>query len=115
MINEKDLIADLMALPITINNLYSRGIQKGIDIAIEIIVSQPKIGEWILVKDRLPEEKENPATNDYYQYPCIFHSGDVIDIRYFKYGNGHWWNGSCMDNYVTAWMDIYKYTGWSRA
>lgn len=65
------------------------------------------MNEWIFIKDRLPEEKENPITWDFYEYPCVFKFGETIDIRYYKYGNGHWWNGRMiMDDYVVAWMDI---------
>ena len=63
--------------------------------------------KWISISERLPEEKINPITRDYYQYPCIFKSGDVRDIRYYKFGRGHWWNcAQMMDQYVTAWMEL---------
>lgn len=64
---------------------------------------------WISVNDFLPPERENPITMDFYEYPVTFRSGDVRDVRYYKYGNGHWWHGSgIMDEYVTAWMPIPK-------
>ena len=64
---------------------------------------------WISVNDFLPEERENPITMDYYQYPVTFQNGDVTDIRYYKFGDGHWWHGSqMMDKYVTAWMPLPK-------
>lgn len=59
---------------------------------------------WIPVKERLPEEKINPITSDFYEYQVTFKSEDVTDIRHYKFGRGHWWNGpQVMDKYVTAW------------
>ncbi len=67
---------------------------------------------WINVNDFLPEERENPITMDYYQYPVTYQNGDVTDIRYYGFGKGHWWHGSeIMDKYVIAWMplpELYK-------
>lgn len=65
---------------------------------------------WIPVSKKLPREKINPVTNDYYEYPCIYKNGDVYDTRHYKYGKGHWWNwGTIMDDYVTAWMPLPEY------
>ncbi len=62
---------------------------------------------WISVNDFLPEEHKNPITMDYYQYPVTFQNGDITDIRYYGFGEGHWWHGpEIMDKYVTAWMPI---------
>ena len=62
--------------------------------------------EWIPCSERLPEEKENSITRDYYTYECTFTSGNITDIRYFTFGGGHWWHGcGCMDGYVTAWRE----------
>lgn len=64
---------------------------------------------WILCKDRLPEEKENPITKDFYEYQVTFQSDDVLDIRHYKFGKGHWWNyGEIMDEYVIAWLPLPK-------
>lgn len=61
-------------------------------------------GGWIACGDRLPEEKINPVTKDFYEYQTTFQSEDVMDVRHYKFGNGHWWNGpSIMDEHVTAW------------
>ena len=64
--------------------------------------------EWISVKERLPEEKINPITQDYYEYICTFQCGDIKDVRHYKFGQGHWWHGcgGIMDEYVTAWMPL---------
>lgn len=63
-------------------------------------------GGWIYFGDgkNLPEEKINPITKDFCEYQVTFKSDDVMDIRHYKFGNGHWWNfGECMDKYVIAW------------
>jgi len=68
---------------------------------------QLKIGEWIPCSERLPEEKENPVTRDFYEYQVTFKSNDVTDIRHYKFGRGHWWNGGgIMDRYVIAWQPL---------
>ena len=54
-----------------------------------------------------PEEKENPVTKDWYVYPVTIEVEGVRDVRYYSFGNGHWWHGpECMDSYVTAWKDV---------
>lgn len=54
--------------------------------------------------NNLPEEKINPITKDFYEYQVAFKSDDVTDIRHYKFGRGHWWNGpEIMDKYVIAW------------
>ena len=76
------------------------------------IKKQPKIGEWIPCSERLPEEKTNLVTNDFYEYQVTFRNEEVTDVRHYKFGRGHWWNcGQNMDKYVTAWQplpDAYK-------
>lgn len=65
----------------------------------------PKIGGWIPCSERLPEEKINPVTNDFYEYQVTFKSDKVTDVRHYKFGRGHWWNcGQNVDKYVTAWV-----------
>lgn len=67
---------------------------------------QPKIGGWIPCSERLPEEKINPVTKDFYEYQVTFKIEDVMDVRHYKFGDGHWWNGPViMDEYVTAWRE----------
>ncbi len=63
-------------------------------------------GGWIACKERLPEEKTNPVTDDFYEYEVTFKQGDVIDIRHYKFGRGHWWNyGMLSDDCVIAWRE----------
>lgn len=77
------------------------GVSEGIDVAIKIVnqvaeeyVTDTNVGNkdgWIPVSSgKLPEEKENPVTRDWYVYPG--HHGPGI-----------------MDKYVTHWMDIKPY------
>lgn len=65
---------------------------------------------WIPCSERLPEEKINPITDDFYMYPVMYKNVDVSDIKYFHFGKGHWYHGfKIMDEYVTHWMDIKPY------
>ena len=45
--------------------------------------------DWIPVDERLPEEKINPASQDFYQYQVTARFGIVTDMRHYKFGNGH--------------------------
>mgnify|MGYP001041376690 CR=1 FL=1 len=99
MIDEKKMIEDLKNYCGKQPYLVSENIW-------EIINSQPKIGGWIPCSERLPEEKINPVTNDFYEYQVTFKSDKVTDVRHYKFGRGHWWNcGQNMDKYVTAWRE----------
>ena len=72
---------------------------------VDMIREQPAVGEWILCSERLPEERINQITHDFYEYPVTAIFGDVTDVRYYKFGYGHWWlNGQCVDDYVVAWL-----------
>lgn len=61
---------------------------------------------WIPVEERLPEEKVNPVSQDFYEYQVTAQFGNVKDVRHYKYGNGHWWQGpGIVDKYVIAWRE----------
>ena len=78
--------------------------QQAEDMAIKALEQEPR---WIPVSERLPEERINPITHDYYEYQCTFCSGQLYDVRHYKYGGGHWWHGAGqMDDYVIAWMPL---------
>lgn len=63
-------------------------------------------GGWIPTADRLPEERINPITKDFYPYQCTFKNGDVYDVRFYQFGQGHWWHGlEIYDGHVTAWRE----------
>lgn len=75
--------------------------------AINIINSHMTDDDWIPVEKALPEEKENPVTMDFYEYEVTFRSENVCDIRYYKFGKGHWWHGcTIVDEYVVAWRKL---------
>ena len=71
--------------------------------------------KWIPVEERLPEEKTNPVTQDFYEYQVTAKFQDIEDIRNYKFGNGHWWHGpGIVDQYVVAWLprpDPYRKEG----
>lgn len=60
MIDEKKLIEELnrqkYILTFEDSNPIDEGFNCGIDKAIQLVESQPKVGEWIPVEERLPEE-----------------------------------------------------------
>lgn len=63
MINEKELIKVLnrQKLFLTFENSYllDKDFNDGIDKAIQLVYSQPKVGEWISVEERLPEIQQD--------------------------------------------------------
>ena len=64
------------------------------------------VREWGDVEERLPEEKINPASQDFCEYQVTAKFGNVKDVRHYKYGNGHWWHGpGIVDQYVLAWRE----------
>ena len=61
---------------------------------------------WIPVEERLPEEKINPVSMDFYEYQVTAKFGNTKDVRHYKYGKGHWWHGAgIVDKYVVAWKE----------
>lgn len=61
---------------------------------------------WILVSERLPEEKINPVSQDFFEYQVTAKFGNVEDVRHYDFGNGHWWHGpGIVDEYVVAWRE----------
>lgn len=88
--------------------------------SIEALMAEGKIYDvdyplWIPVSERLPEEKINPITEDFYEYQCTYHAYGIYDVRSYKFGNGHWWHGpGIMDDSVIAWRPLpepYKIEG----
>lgn len=63
------------------------------------------VGGWISVEDRLPEEKENPYTKDYQEILCVLSTRCGTDVRVYKFGKGHFWNGlQEIDRMISHWM-----------
>lgn len=64
-------------------------------------------GGWVLVSERLPDEKENLITRDYYEYTVTICICGKYGIRHYKFGRGKWWNGGAdMSSIVIAWMPL---------
>lgn len=73
---------------------------------IEKIIRKHMNDGWIPVEERLPEEKANPVSQDFYEYQVTAQFGNVKDVRHYKYGNGHWWHGpGIVDQFVVAWKE----------
>lgn len=73
---------------------------------VEYIISKHMNDGWISVEERLPEEKVNQVSWDFYEYQVTAKFGNVKDVRHYKYGNGHWWHGlGIVDKYVIAWRE----------
>ena len=76
----------------------------------------PTVSGWVSVKDRLPEEKENPLTHDFAEVICFCDFGGRLkrtDIRTYKFGKRydenepHFWHGpQIMDGVITHWMPL---------
>lgn len=61
---------------------------------------------WIPVEERLPQEKINPVSQDFCEYQVTARFEGLLDVRHYKYGRGHWWNGpGIVDRYVVAWRE----------
>lgn len=74
---------------------------------IEEVIRKHMNDGWIPVEARLPEERINPITNDFYEYQVTAKFGEIIDIRHYKFGRGHWWHGpAIVDKYVIAWQPL---------
>ena len=61
--------------------------------------------DWIPVEERLPEERIDPITNDFYDYQVTVKFGEDMYIRHCKFGRGHWYYGATnVVKYVIAWL-----------
>ena len=100
------------------NNLLSQtegdavlqvGVINGVMYSRKIVqeVAEEYNGGWIPCCEKLPEEKINPITKDYYVYPVTYRNENIEDIRYYSYGNGHWHHClQIMDDFVVAWQPL---------
>lgn len=63
------------------------------------------VSGWISVKDRLPEENVNQYTQDYQEVLCVLSTRFGTDVRVYKFGKGHFWNGPQeIDRMISHWM-----------
>ena len=70
------------------------------------IIDKGTDGGWIPVEEQLQEEKINPVSQDFCEYQVTVKFGNTVDVRYYKYGHGHWWHGAgIVDKYVIAWRE----------
>ncbi len=82
----------------------------------DLIDEQPTVGGWISVKDRLPEERINPLTQDFQNVICFCEFGGMpkhTDIRVYGFGKRAWenephfWHGpQIIDGVITHWMPL---------
>ena len=85
---------------------WERGWDEAIDAAMDELRKVKSVDRWIPCSERLPDKDVNPVTRDYYEYPVTIKIDGVADVRYYKFGKGHWWNGpECMDKCVIAWKE----------
>ena len=101
---------DTFATLVGFGGLYDRGQVMG------CIDAAPTVGGWISVKDRLPEERINPLTQDFQNVICFCDFGGRpkrTDIRVYGFGKraweneSHFWHGQqIMDGVITHWMPL---------
>lgn len=80
-------------------------LKKGLQKVPSVTPKQPK---WTYIEEELPETIINKHTHDFQEYNCLCDFGDYgFDVRTYKYGNGHFWNGGGnVDKYVIAWQSL---------
>ena len=85
MIDEKKLIEDIKKLYIDKTSLREISSTRGIliEAIISLINDQPKIGNWILCNERLPNEEECYENNDTF----LVSNGTASYIRLFDFKN----------------------------
>lgn len=101
MIDEKKLIEELnrqkYILTFEDSNPIDEGFNCGIDKAIQLVESQPKVGEWIPVEERLPEKSLNSVIGwDTYRECCVF-------VQYYM---NEWILGSHESVNIVAWRPV---------
>lgn len=110
MIDEKKLIEELRMEYECADDLsdFTCGVKRGLSEALTIVKYQPKVGEWIPVEERLPNEEE------FEKYYCRNHYAAefIVMIKgankptslYYK--EGVWFDDNNNDYDVIAWMPL---------
>lgn len=84
---------------------YRESMCEGLEIAMATVEGAPTVSGWISVKDRLPEENVNQYTQDYQEVLCVLSTRFGSDVRVYKFGKGHFWNGPTeIDRMISHWM-----------
>lgn len=91
MIDEKKLIEELSK-----NSIFEKITNAEGKNVFEIIEEQPKVGGWIPVSERLPEEP------DYYEATVDFGSERVTTTIFYSVRESRW---GAYESYVTAWRE----------
>lgn len=95
MIDEKKLIEDIEKEfdgVCTYDVSPSQAVQDFTD----IVDRQPKVGVWIPVSDRLPEEPK------YYEVTVDFGSKQITEVVFYSMCESRW---GAYNNYITAWRE----------
>ena len=107
MIDEKKLIEELRMEYECADDLsdFTCGVKRGLSEALTIVKYQPKVGEWIPVKERLPEEPEqNPKLDDRPMELYLVDNGEDYPFRAFW--NGKYFHDGWRRLDVLAWMPL---------
>ena len=104
MIDEKKLIEELnrqkYILTFEDSNPIDEGFNCGIDKAIQLVESQPKVGEWIPCSERLPEDNQAVLTCKNKQISILIWRSER---RIWLEPKGNWWWSYCM---VEKWQPL---------
>ena len=109
MIDEKKLIEDILQhenVLASANHVYKSGYRDRQDEIIDIINSQPKVGEWIPVAERLPDSIEDVLVTVNGRFRNIIFDTAILIGSYSSDG---WWieEYSEWENpIVTAWLPL---------
>lgn len=89
-------------------NAIVRALNTSADYLLGLDLEQKDGLRWVPLSEGMPPEGIiNPFTNDYRYILCTCVFRGEKDVRVYKFGNGHFWNGpGIVDEYVIAWMEM---------